>query len=132
MQDSLGSEMSELMSMMKTFIKSSDDRAKIHDSQYDAQQCFNKKTAERIDEISAALQTYISSSEKNQRNGNVLFDQPRHCSFDTSRLNHSGNNLTGVLLSSLLEQNEKHTSTLQEEIRRLQKIELYEAIKKIS
>ena len=54
--------MTEMMTVMKSFIKSSDDRAQI---QYTDQQLFNKNTEKKIDDITLAFQNYISSKEKN-------------------------------------------------------------------
>jgi len=123
--------MSEMMVMMQSFIKSSDERAKLQDSQYDAQQIINIKTEKRMDELTVAVQTLISTNEENQKNVPVIDPVMKKGGYDSSRYMHSGDNLTGILLACVLEQSEKHTNALQEEIKRLQKNKLYEAIKKI-
>ena len=64
-ESNIETKMTEMMTVMKSFIKSSDDRAKIQDTQYTDQQLFNKNTEKKIDDITLAFQNYISSKEKN-------------------------------------------------------------------
>jgi len=54
-----------------------------------------------------------------------------HCICGTTCREPSDSNITGVILASFLEQNEQQKNALKEEVQRLQKSELYDAIKKI-
>jgi len=66
MKDTHGTDILELVSMMKTFIQTTGDQAKKQDSQYETQQSLNKATERRIDEISEAIQNFMSTTEKDR------------------------------------------------------------------